>query len=119
MHSIAYNKGKDPIVPHDVDTPTDDELSSASSPSLNLSTTKNTRAKLHKRPSHRPAFSNTISGTSHRARREAGKGQNQPDRISENASVLPVGRAGNMGRARWAGPNWPDILEGRAVKLVA
>ena len=24
-----------------------------------------------------------------------------------------------MGRARWAGPNWPDILEGRAVKLAA
>ena len=24
-----------------------------------------------------------------------------------------------MGRARWAGPNWPDILEGRAMKLVA
>ena len=24
-----------------------------------------------------------------------------------------------MGRARWAGPNWPDILEGRAVKLSA
>ena len=28
-------------------------------------------------------------------------------------------RAGNMGRARWASSNWPDILEGRAVKLVA
>ena len=26
-------------------------------------------------------------------------------------------RAGNMGRARWAGPNWSDTLEGRAVKL--
>ena len=26
-------------------------------------------------------------------------------------------RAGNMGRARWAGPNWPDILEGRTMKL--
>ena len=24
-----------------------------------------------------------------------------------------------MGQARWAGPNWPDILEGRAVKLAA
>ena len=24
-----------------------------------------------------------------------------------------------MGRARWAGPNWPDILESRAVKLAA
>ena len=28
-------------------------------------------------------------------------------------------RAVNMGRARWAGPNWPDILEGQAVKLAA
>ena len=28
-------------------------------------------------------------------------------------------RAGNMGRVRWAGPNWPDILESRAVKLAA
>ena len=26
-------------------------------------------------------------------------------------------RAGNMGQARWADPNWPDILEGRAMKL--
>ena len=32
---------------------------------------------------------------------------------------MVVHRAGNMGRARWAGPNWPDILEGRAVKLAA
>ena len=24
-----------------------------------------------------------------------------------------------MGRARWAGPNWPDILEGWAMKLAA
>ena len=30
-----------------------------------------------------------------------------------------MGRAGNMGRAQWAGPNWPDILEGQAVKLAA
>ena len=28
-------------------------------------------------------------------------------------------RAGNMGRAQWAGPNWPDILKGWAVKLAA
>ena len=28
-------------------------------------------------------------------------------------------RAGNMGRVRWAGSNWPDILEGRVVKLAA
>ena len=28
-------------------------------------------------------------------------------------------RAGNMGQSRWAGLNWPDILEGWAVKLAA
>ena len=37
MHQIARNKGKGPIVPNDVNTPTNDELSSGSSPSLNLS----------------------------------------------------------------------------------
>ena len=41
--SIALDKGKGPIPPDDIDTPTDDELSSSSSPSLNLSPTKNTR----------------------------------------------------------------------------
>ena len=28
-------------------------------------------------------------------------------------------RARNMGQTRWAGLLWPDILEGRAMKLVA
>ena len=41
--SIARDKGKGPIPPNDDDTLMDDELSSGSSPSLNLSPTKNTR----------------------------------------------------------------------------
>ena len=28
-------------------------------------------------------------------------------------------RVGNMGRARWVGPLWLDILEGRTMKLAA
>ena len=56
MHPIARNRGKEPIIPDDVDTPTDDELSSASSLSLSLSPAKNardsTKAKSCKKPSH-------------------------------------------------------------------
>ena len=42
-HPTARNKGKDPIVPDDVDTLVDDELSSGSSPSLSLSLSKDAR----------------------------------------------------------------------------
>ena len=94
-HPIACNKGKEPIVPNDVDTPAGDELSSGSSPSLSLSLAKNardnTKAKLRKRPSHHLAFNDAISGTSYRARREASRGQNHPDRVPRNAYVLPAG----------------------------
>ena len=38
---IAFNKGKEPAVPDDVDTLVDDELTSSSSPSLSLPPTKN------------------------------------------------------------------------------
>ena len=52
-HPIARNKGKEPIVLDDVDTPVDDELSSGNSPSLSLSLAKNvkkgTKAKSCKR----------------------------------------------------------------------
>ena len=41
MLPIACNKGKKLAVPHDVDIPEDDELSSGSSPSLSLSPIKN------------------------------------------------------------------------------
>ena len=50
MHPIIHNKGKDPIVLNDVDTPVDDEFSSGSTPSMSFSPAKNTRAKLRKRP---------------------------------------------------------------------
>ena len=42
-HLTACDKGKEPIVPNDVDTPADDELSSSSSP--NLSPAKSSRAR--------------------------------------------------------------------------
>ena len=72
VHSIVGNRGKESIIPDDVNIPTDDELSSSSSPSLSLSPTKNaqesTKAKSRKRPSHHDAFSDAVSGASHRAR---------------------------------------------------
>ena len=77
MHLIACNRGKELIIPDDVDTPTDDELSSSSSPYLSLSLAKNaresTKAKSRKRDSHLLAFSNAVSGASSRARREGGR----------------------------------------------
>ena len=45
---IAHNKGKKPIVPDDVDTPVDDELSSGSSPSLSLSSEKEGAQRLNR-----------------------------------------------------------------------
>ena len=74
LHPVPRNRGKEPIIPDEVDAPTDDELSSGSFPPLGLSPTKNTRAKSRKRTSHLPAFNNTVSGASHWARREADKG---------------------------------------------
>ena len=77
VHPIARNRGKEPIIPDDVDTPAYDELSLGSSPSLSLSPTKNAResikAKSCKKPSHHLAFSDVISGTFHRAKRETSK----------------------------------------------
>ena len=105
MHPIAHNKGKEPIVPDDVNTPANDELSIRSSLSLSLSSTKNaqesTKAKSRKRPSplvmplvvlkHHLAFSDAISGASRRARREAGRRQNMPYQAPGNPLVLPSG----------------------------
>ena len=60
VHSITRNRGKESVIPDDVDTSADDELSSGSSPSLSFSPTKNAResvkAKSRKRPSHHPAL---------------------------------------------------------------
>ena len=94
MHPITGNRGKEPVIPNNVNTPADDELSSGSSPSLSLLSTKNardsTKAKLNKKPLHHPAFSDAISGVSCRARRKVGRRQNQPDQAPGNASVLPT-----------------------------
>ena len=74
MYPITRNKLKELVIPVDVDTPANDELSSGNSLRLGLSPTKNTRAKLCKRTSHRPTFSDAISDASRRARRGASKG---------------------------------------------
>ena len=92
---IAYNKGKKPIAPNDVDTLVDDELSSGSSPSLNLSSAKNaresTKTRSCKRPRPHPALSDTASGASCRERREASRRQNRLDQAPRNSLVLPLG----------------------------
>ena len=76
-HSTARDKGKEPIVPNNVDTPAYDELSSGSSPNLSLA--KSSRVRSRQRHSHRPTFSNADNGTFCRARKETGRGQNQPN----------------------------------------
>ena len=77
MHLIARNRGKEPVIPNNVNTPMDDELSSGSSPCLSFSPAKNaresTKTKSHKKPSHHPIFNDAISGTSCKTRREAGR----------------------------------------------
>ena len=49
VHPIPRNKGKELIVLDEVDAPVDDELSSGSSPSPNLSSAKNTRESARTR----------------------------------------------------------------------
>ena len=73
-HPTARNKGKESIVPDNIDTSADDKLSLGSSP--DLSPTKNSRARLHQRRLHHPAFNNVNSGTFRHAIREIGQGQN-------------------------------------------
>ena len=91
---IANDKRKGTVDPDDVDTPTNDELSSSNSPSLNLSLAKNTRESIrtrsHKRPSPHPTFSDDVSGASRKARREASKRQYQPSQASGNPPMLPL-----------------------------
>ena len=95
MYSITRNKGKEPVIPGDVDIPARDELSSGSSPSLGLSSTKNTweskKAKSCNRPSRHPAFSDGVSGAPHRVKRETSKRQNQAVQAIGNTSVLLEG----------------------------
>ena len=95
VRPIARNRGKEPIVPDDVDSPADDELFSRSSSPLSLSPEEDARgsikAKSHKRPLQHPAFSDVVSSAFRRVRREAGRRQNQPVQASGNVSVLPEG----------------------------
>ena len=77
VHPIARNRGKEPVIPDDVDTPIDDELSSGSSPSLSRLPTKNSwesaKPKSLKRPSYHPASNDAVSGASRRVRRDASR----------------------------------------------
>ena len=96
LHPVPHNRGKEPIILDEADAPADDELSSGSSLPLGLSPPKNTREKSRKRTSHCPAFNNVVNGASRRARREAGKGQNQPNRAPDDVSVLPESTMASM-----------------------
>ena len=95
-HLVPRNRGKEPIIPEEDDALADDELSSGSSSPLGRSPAKNTRAKLRKRTLHHHAFSDVVSGSSRWARREAGRGQYQLDRASDDASVLLAGAMPSM-----------------------
>ena len=57
-YPIAHNKGKEPIIPDNVDAPADDELSLGISPSMSLPLGRNTRgstsAKSRWKHLHRP-----------------------------------------------------------------
>ena len=68
MHPIVGNKRKESIVPDDVDTPANDELSLGSSRSLSLSLEKNIRANSRERP--RIALPSVIPSVDHPVRQE-------------------------------------------------
>ena len=95
MHPVAHNKWKEPIVPDNIDTPIDDELSSGNSPSSSLLPTKNaqesTKTRSRKRPLPHPAFSDVVNGPSRMAMREVGIRQNWPDQALRNPPMLPSG----------------------------
>ena len=92
---ITHDKGKGVIVPNNIDTPGDDELSLGNSPSLNLLSAKNTwestRTRSRKRPSPHPVFSDAISGASRRVRREASRRHYRLSQASGNSLVLLSG----------------------------
>ena len=88
-HPTAHNKEKESIIPDDVDTLTDDELSSGSS--SNFSLIKSSRVRSRQRRLQHPAFSNADSGTFRRARKETSRGQNQLNGVPGNTSALPTG----------------------------
>ena len=86
----SCNKGKEPVVPNDVDTLTDDELSLGSSPSLTLSLTKNARVRcLHiTLPSTMPLVARPIGEG---GRQAGGRTSHEPVHAPRNALVLPEG----------------------------
>ena len=50
-----------------------------------------TRAKSPRKHSHRPTFSDAVSGAFGKAKREANKKQNQSEQPPRNTSMLPIG----------------------------
>ena len=70
-------KGKEAIIPDDIDLPANDELSSGSSPLLCRSSSSNaTEARSRKRSSRRP--NQSIGVARHQKRREPSRGQQPP-----------------------------------------
>ena len=94
VQQIFRNKGKGPLSLHNIDTPTNNELSSGSSPFLNLSLAKNTqeniRTRLRKRPLPHLAFNDTVSGASRKARKEAGRRKYRSDQALGNPLAFPL-----------------------------
>ena len=92
---ITPNRGKESIVPDDVNTLTDDELSTGSSSPLSLSLAKDTRgstkAKSHKRPLQHPTSNYSVSVPSRKARKGASRRKNQPVQAPRNVLVLLEG----------------------------
>ena len=109
---IARYKGKKPIIPNDVDTLADDELSSSSSLYPSLSLTRmlgRARRRLRKRPLSLPTFSNAISGASRRTRKEARRRQNRLDQALRNPSMLPSGTMPPLPLVHPAFGTWPTF----------
>ena len=96
LHPIPRNRGKEPIISDEADALADDELSLGSSPPLGPLPVKNTRARLRKRTSHHFAFNNVVSDASRQVRREASRGQYQPDQAVDDASILPTSAMPSM-----------------------
>ena len=120
LHPIPRNRGKEPIILNEVDTPADDELSSGSSPPLGLSPAKNIRAKLHKKTTHRPAFSNGVPPSKERGMEEVVPTKSSPrqcvsiaygrdainvvctSRLQYKADILHAASSSNSGTRRHA-----------------
>ena len=90
--SVKKNRGTEPILPGNSDTVADDELSSGSSPLLDLSPLKNNvEAKSRKRPPRHSSCS--VSGMHHRVRREISRERRQSEQAPENVPTWHRGVA--------------------------